>query len=149
MPLFVGKCPLDFVRNGELLSHPPYVGCGVDFPDKWMEFKKKFRFTSYSYCFGCWLPQDKCRNGEGVACHQGVPFGRSCPFADFIAIAVYGIWNHQETRAEMLNHFSLLETMSTEEFNAWARTEDTLSGEYVKALEVFIWFCERWERRDQ
>jgi hypothetical protein len=148
IPLLTGKCPVDFVLNGTLLEHQAYVGCdfgGVSFPSVWLPFKRIFRFKKYSYCYQCGLPQDQSRNGEGVACHKTVGYGRGkCLWDDLVAIVVYCIWHHAESKAGMMHRFSLPSTMTWEEFNAWAVTEVPLTGEYYKALEVFIWFCKRW-----
>lgn len=152
MSLLRGKCALEFAVHGHIMAHPT----PMDFrcikhglPNtSWLSFKKEFRdaFAPFTYCYRCGLPQ-KSLMAEEPACHADVPKGRGlCPFSDFIFIVVHCIWHTPATRADMIQNFGLPKALDYNGFIEWAKKENMLAGCYYNALEVFLWFCIRWEK---
>jgi hypothetical protein len=156
-----GHCPVHFVTSaGQLEKHAtaasnggssfqscPLGGSRDRFPfTKYLEFKKKFTFEPYTYCYYCGSPQDQNGRREAPVCHlrPGVGFGgKLCPWADFPFAVVFSIWHTKHFREEMMATFGLDKAMSDDEFAAWCNEEDAGAGEYFKLLEVFMWFCKK------
>jgi hypothetical protein len=151
MPLIRGNCPCCFVLSGDLTEHKPFEGCpgGAEpIPSDWLSFKAWFKgkFLPYCYCYNCGFPQDRHGNRESPDCHRGIKFGKGnfCPWADFSFIVVWCLWHHPRHRSALLSNFGLKPSLDYSEFIEWAVTEEVMHGEYHKALEVFLWYCEIW-----
>lgn len=44
-----------------------------------------------------------------------------------------------------MDKFNLDRNTTYDQFKGWAASEDKLGGEYYKALELFLWYCEKWQ----
>lgn len=152
MTTFGGKCPVCLVTGSHLVpAHALFDDCSsaAAIPRQgWLAFKRNFVFEKYSYCYSCGMPQDRNFNGESPACHRTVPWGKGsfCPWSDFICLVLWSTWYSQDIRAEALQSFQLPEDLSFVNFCDWVNAEDKQSGCYYNGLEVFLWFCERWEK---
>jgi len=149
MMILKETCPACFVCFGQLVKHPAFQGCSeqMTIPQTgWVSLKRQFKFIPYTYCFNCGLPQDRGPIKESPDCHRGLTWGKGifCPWADYVFIVIWSIWHVSERRATFLSHHNLDGDISYEDFLLWAMEEDALSGEYYKALEGFVWFCEQW-----
>ena len=148
MLIIKGKCPICFVRSGQLHEHSPWVSCerSGDIPNLWLKLKRSFKFEKYAYCYSCALPQDRSWNREAPECHRSFKFGQGifCPWANFIYIALWTLWHDIDKRAFVITKFSLPPDISYDDFEAWIGTEEQMAGEYFKGLEVFLLFCEDW-----
>ena len=145
-----GQCPIDFVIGGKLTSRQELRTCklnGERFPlSDYRDFKKRFVFPPYTYCWNCAAPQDHHGNAEAPECHWGFKFGKglSCDWNDFPFVAVFCMWYTAAIQLQLKEAFQLPSTMSFDSFVTWLMTEDVAAGEYIKLIEVFLWFCERW-----
>lgn len=148
MTIIQGKCPICFIRLGQLHDHKPWAGCDSsgNIPNLWLGLKRSLKFEKFTYCYSCALPQDRGWNREAPECHRSFVFrkGVFCPWADFVYIAIWTLWHDVNKRALMTAKFSLSSDISYEDFASWIGSEEQMAGEYFKGLEVFLWFSEEW-----
>jgi hypothetical protein len=146
-----GYCPVHFAAHGELVDHgagSPFYDCPVNgqiAPKLTKEDCKKFRnsfgFAPFTYCFHCGSPQERKFNKEAPKCHKDAGFGPACPWADFPFTVVLLIWHREDIRKEMMVDFRIEEGTTYSGFQQWCTEEYPNKGEYVKMLEVFLWYC--------
>jgi len=106
-----------------------------------MEFRQSFKFAQFAYCFYCGSPQERKFNNEAPQCHKDAGFGYPCPWANFPFVVVLLIWHREDIRKEMMADFRLEEGTTYSRFQEWCIGEYPNKGEYVKMLEVFLWYC--------
>lgn len=140
MPIFQGHCPVCFVKRRDLDPHSVKECPNRHLVNGWLDFKRTFVFTNFTYCWKCGIPQDKESNGEGPVAHSNPDFFRNCPFQDFVAIVLFAILKVPLHRDRMVRQFSLPEDTAYADICRWLSTEDSDAGEYYKGLEVFLWF---------
>jgi hypothetical protein len=150
MLILQDTCPACFATSGQLVKHIPFRECPTEMivPSAgWIAFKRSFRFVPYTYCFTCGLPQDRGAIKESPDCHRCVSWGKGviCPWADYVFIVIWCIWHTPRLRSKLLTENGLSADITYDDFVEWAKEEDPLEGEYYKALEVFIRFCETWQ----
>jgi hypothetical protein len=144
-----GKCGRCFVTKSELLAHEAFHDCaddGVNISADWYaSVKSLFSFKGYTYCYNCAVPQDRRGNGESPDCHRHWAFkkGSICPWADFIYIAIWSLWNHPFYRAKFLQDFGLPD-LNYDGFAQWVVQDDPLSDRYHNGLEMYLWYCQIW-----
>ena len=149
MKITEGKCGRCFVTKSELLVHKAFHDCGDDgvniSADWFSSLKSLFSFKEYTYCYNCAVPQDRRGNGEAPDCHRRWPFKRGsiCPWADFIYIAIWSLWNHPAYRAQFLEDFGLPD-LNYDDFAQWVIQDDPLSDRYHNGLEMYLWYCQMW-----
>jgi hypothetical protein len=145
-----GKCGRCFVTTGRLLQHEAFHGCpddGFSIPEHWLtSVKDLFKFPKFTYCWNCGSPQDRRGNRESPDCHRTFVFrkGTICPWADFIYVAIWTLWNHSVYRPALLCNFGLPSDTDYDQFSQWLIIEDALQGRYYNGLELYLWFHEQW-----
>jgi hypothetical protein len=150
MAMTQGKCGRCFVTTGALLDHAPFLECPDDtfiVPGDWLRsVKSLFKFEPFTYCYNCGTPQDNRGAREAPDCHRKWKYksGQHCPWADFIFIAVWSIWNVPVRRDAFLLRFGLPPSTGYEEFAKWLVLEDALGGKYYNGLEMYVWYCQQW-----
>jgi hypothetical protein len=151
-----GKCGRCFVTSGALLSHKAFLECpddGIVITRDWISsYKSLFnKFEKHAYCWNCGTPQDRRGNKESPDCHRKYAFkkGTFCPWADFIYIASWSLWNHPVLRPAFLRDFHLQPDTDFDTFSKWVVLEDALGGKYYNGLELYLWYTQVWSKRGQ
>lgn len=151
-----GKCGRCFVTSGALLSHEAFSECpddGIVITRDWISsYKSLFnKFEKHAYCWNCGAPQDRRGNNESPDCHRKYNFkkGKFCPWADFIYIASWSLWNHPVLRPAFLRYFDLQPDTDFDVFSKWVVLEDSLGGKYYNGLELYLWYTRVWSKRGQ
>jgi hypothetical protein len=149
MPILRDSCPVCFACRGQVVKHTAFRECPPEISvpaNEWMSFKRLFKFDKYTYCYNCGLPQDRGPVKESPQCHRGLRWGKGvfCPWADYVFIVLWCIWNTPSLLSPMLAAFRLPTNITYDDFVGWVTEENSVAGEYYHGLEAFVWFCERW-----
>ena len=132
------------------MQHEAFRGCpddGFSIPPDWVSsVKNLFEFKPFTYCWNCGTPQDRRGNNESPDCHRSFKFqkGVICPWADFIYVAIWTLWNHPVHRSTLLRHFGLPSDTDYGRFAKWLILEDALGGRYYNGLELYLWYHQMW-----
>ncbi|KIK72576.1 hypothetical protein PAXRUDRAFT_21830 [Paxillus rubicundulus Ve08.2h10] len=153
MPALLGCCSLHFATTGTIVPDhfpvPCTEGTAIDMGN-YSQFRRSFVFAKFAYCFKCGLPQDRHFNKEGVHCHADYkPVGqKECPFGPVIFKVAFALWQVEERKKEMELELGIPETY--EGYLRWSGApEEEDGGKYFNALEVFLWYCERLEKKNR
>jgi hypothetical protein len=113
--------------------------------------KALFKFEKWTHCWNCGTPQDFKGNKEAPDRHRPWKYkkGEHCPWADFIYIAMWSIWNIPVHRDAFFSKLGLASYTEYETFAEWVVLEDALGGKYYNGLEMYMWYCNEWLKLGQ
>ncbi|KAH0826847.1 hypothetical protein J3R83DRAFT_4380 [Lanmaoa asiatica] len=145
VPIMNGRCVDHLVFHRKLAKEHFPAPCHDESSSGYKEFRLRFKFCPFTYCFVCGLPQDQNWNGEGPRCHRlFTPGGQQkCPFGNIIFKTAFVLGLADELRQQLCRELQLTGN-SFEEYLDWVVSEER-EGQYHNAIEAFLWLCESLE----
>lgn len=145
------KCVMHLLDEGVLTEDHFLAPCSnLDVHGEgYQTFRRQFKFKGYAYCFTCGLPQDQNHNGEGPECHKAYVPGQGvkCPFQFAVFRMAFAAGYKEELLAGLKKELGI-PGVTVQEYLDWVTSEEEVEGQYHNTIEVFLWCCERLERRN-
>ena len=141
----VGLCPVHFGYHNSLRKCLDY-NCDrhSDFApwELYPNFKARFRFDPFTYCYSCGAPNDQPDNNfYQLPCHP-FPVEMPCKWSHFVFRTIFVVW-HRPDISPVLCEVTGAPPIGLEKFTAWATKDPsgTLAGEYFNGMRFFMAYC--------